>query len=258
MVRAVQTLSCGRRRHFHSGPQGRRRTAWVAVIGMVVAPAGCSSSHKAKSSVSITVDPHSSALDQPVTITIRGLGPRQGAEVKIASTDFQGRRWAGHASFTADTTGTIDLARAAASAGTYRGVRPMGLIESLQPQSGPSERSYFRGARPMAFTITVSTAGTVRRSVTAQRELGAQVTSTQATPERDGFVGALWTPTASSGPKPAVVVIGGSEGGLGSPLLSAVLASHGYPTLNIAYFRAPSLPGSLQAIPIEYFARAVD
>ncbi len=110
----------------------------------------------------------------------------------------------------------------------------------------------------MAFTITVSTAGTVRRSVTTQRELGAQVTSTQATPERDGFVGALWTPTASSGPKPAVVVIGGSEGGLGSPLLSAVLASHGYPTLNIAYFRAPSLPGSLQAIPIEYFARAVD
>lgn len=133
----------------------------------------------------------------------------------------------------------------------------MGLVESMQLQSGPPETRYFwDAAHPESFTITVSMGAKARRSVTVQRGPSAKVTLRQTTPN-DGFVGALWTPTAPAGPKPAVVVIGGSEGGLGNPLISGVLASHGYPTLNVAYFGAPSLPGGLQAIPIEYFARAV-
>jgi hypothetical protein len=52
-----------------------------------------------------------------------------------------------------------------------------------------------------------------------------------------------------------VLIIGGSEGGLSSPLLAAALAGHGYPVLTIAYFGAPGLPASLSRIPLEYFAR---
>ncbi len=61
---------------------------------------------------------------------------------------------------------------------------------------------------------------------------------------------------ASGGPYPAVVVLGGSEGGL--PLRNAAwLASHGYAALALAYFRYDNLPQRLEAIPLEYFGQAL-
>jgi dienelactone hydrolase len=51
---------------------------------------------------------------------------------------------------------------------------------------------------------------------------------------------------------PAVLVLGGSEGG--DPVFSAsVLAARGIPALSVAYFRAPGLPSALKDIPLEYF-----
>ena len=50
--------------------------------------------------------------------------------------------------------------------------------------------------------------------------------------------------------------IGGSEGGLPA-FGAALLASHGYPTLALAYFKEPGLPKTLRDIPLEYFARAL-
>jgi dienelactone hydrolase len=39
--------------------------------------------------------------------------------------------------------------------------------------------------------------------------------------------------------------------------VAGLLASHGYPALALAYFRAPGLPADLRNIPLEYFARAL-
>ena len=52
------------------------------------------------------------------------------------------------------------------------------------------------------------------------------------------------------------MLIGGSEGGVASPSSTDLLASHGYPTLALAYFHAPGLPTDLRNIPLEYFASA--
>jgi dienelactone hydrolase len=54
-----------------------------------------------------------------------------------------------------------------------------------------------------------------------------------------------------------VLVLGGSEGGLPRGLLSALLASNGYPALSVAYFAEPGLPQTLSGIPLEYFAGAL-
>ncbi|MDL4816813.1 acyl-CoA thioester hydrolase/BAAT C-terminal domain-containing protein [Actinomadura opuntiae] len=53
-----------------------------------------------------------------------------------------------------------------------------------------------------------------------------------------------------------MLLVGGSEGGYGPVYEGALLASHGFPALSLAYFDAPDLPATLHDIPLEYFARA--
>ena len=67
-------------------------------------------------------------------------------------------------------------------------------------------------------------------------------------------MGTLFSP-ASSGPRPAAVVLGGSEGGLLGEGVAATLARRGYAAL--AYFGTRSLPSELVEIPLEYFAGAL-
>ncbi len=59
---------------------------------------------------------------------------------------------------------------------------------------------------------------------------------------------------------PAVIVLGGSEGGLGAAAArdARLIAQHGYVTLQLAYFDAPGLPKDLGLIPLEYFKAAMD
>jgi dienelactone hydrolase len=61
----------------------------------------------------------------------------------------------------------------------------------------------------------------------------------------------------SVAPRPAIVWIGGSEGGLPGTTTCSLLASHGYPTLALAYFGVPGLPSELANIPLEYFQYAL-
>ena len=58
-------------------------------------------------------------------------------------------------------------------------------------------------------------------------------------------------------PGPGVLLLGGSEGGLNGSLPASLLASHGYPALDLAYFAEPGLPQELKDIRLEYFQRAL-
>jgi len=73
--------------------------------------------------------------------------------------------------------------------------------------------------------------------------------------QREGLVGTLFCPTAP-GPHPAVIVLGGLDGGLqeGS---AAALASEGFVALALGYFGPqPLFPEPIE-IPLEYFAEAI-
>ena len=62
--------------------------------------------------------------------------------------------------------------------------------------------------------------------------------------------------TQPTGRHPALLVVGGSEGG--TPVRRAAwLASHGYVALALAYFHAPGLPDQLRDIPLEYFGHSL-
>ncbi len=79
--------------------------------------------------------------------------------------------------------------------------------------------------------------------------------------ERDvrenGLVGKMFEREAD-GPCPGLLVVGGSDGGFyWSYQMAALLASHGFRTLALAYFGLEGLPQAFDRIPLEYFDTAL-
>ena len=74
----------------------------------------------------------------------------------------------------------------------------------------------------------------------------------------DGLLGAFYMPEGTAR-RPALLVLGGSEGGLSaSSGVGVSFAKQGYAVLALAYFMEDGLPQSLENIPLEYFDKAID
>jgi dienelactone hydrolase len=72
-----------------------------------------------------------------------------------------------------------------------------------------------------------------------------------------GLVAHLHRP-AISGRHPAVILVGGSGGGIGwQNYMAALLAQRGYVALAVGYFAMPGLPQELERIPLEPFGEAI-
>jgi uncharacterized protein len=76
----------------------------------------------------------------------------------------------------------------------------------------------------------------------------------------NGLVADFYRPADVRGPLPAIIVIGGSGGGMDARTMweARTLAEHGYATLQLAYHLAPGLPTALHLFPLEYFKTAID
>ena len=234
-----------------------RRAAGVAALGLAVVVAGCGGA-AAQKGVSLQVAPRSSLADQPLQIVLRGLRPDQRVTVSLESTDALGSSWTSSATFASDSRGQVDLARAAPISGSYTGSSAMGLVWSVHAPHRTGGGAYFwRNGSPLTWTATAQIGGNTVATTQFVRRLSAvPIVMRAATLISDGFVGELFTPAAGAR-HPAILLIGGSEGGISSPLEAAMLAAQGYPTLTIAYFDYPGLPSTLSQIPLEYFARVL-
>ncbi|AAK22867.1 acyl-CoA thioester hydrolase/BAAT C-terminal domain-containing protein [Caulobacter vibrioides] len=72
-----------------------------------------------------------------------------------------------------------------------------------------------------------------------------------------GLVAQFLQPT-TPGKHPALLILGGSEGGsAGVRQLAKPFAEQGYAVLALSYFAAPGLPATAEELPLEYFDRAV-
>jgi dienelactone hydrolase len=238
-----------------------RRGGLCVVIIAASALLGCDSPRD----VSVSVTPASSLFDQPVHIVVSGLDPDRTVTVGLRSADVLGHVWTSQAVFRSSGSGTVDLASAPAVSGSYRGLDPMGLIDTLQPAPGQAGLSADQGTAyywsvhaPQRFQVTVTEDGSaIAVSAFSRKGAAPGVTVTNESIAAAGFFGQFWKPLAGSPPRPPVLEFGGSEGGLSGQLLGAALASAGYPTLDIAYFGEPGLPSRLKDIPLEYFAQAL-
>jgi dienelactone hydrolase len=199
--------------------------------------------------------PDNTLIDEPVVIALRGLPPA--TRVTIA---LRRAPWSSEATFVADANGVVDLTRTAPVRGDYSGVDPMGLFWSAHrdapaPQPERGIDAFHPPTEVWRLTATVD--GETVASASLTRRAVADNVAMSAVRER-GLAGVLYTPP-TLGKHPAVIVLGGSGGGLlPASHIPGGLASRGYVVLSLAYFGIAGLPPRLHDIPLEYFGTALE
>ena len=246
---------------FRPSRIGRPTVAVAAVVLAVVSATSCSGAGSGTSAPArIVATPSTALFDAPVSVTITGLPAGAPTTVTATTQDARGATWSSSAKFTADSSGRLSLSQPS-TGGSYLGPDPMGLFETLAPAHPLATN--IAGVSPFPFPTTsmdVALAASVNgRTVASGTVIRDRVPANakKLTLAATGIYGSLYLPVRPSGPKPAVLVLGGSEGGLSTSLQAALLAAHGYPALALAYFGVPGLPPTLHNIPLEYFVTAL-
>jgi len=206
----------------------------------------------------IHADRSTGPADSPLHLWITGLQPSQAVTVVASTADRDGQAWGSFAILDADATGAVDLSRAEPLEGTYRRPDSMGLFWSMVPLEG-SDRLFVPRLGRNQVALTVQAGGrTVARSGVTRVVTGPDVTVNDEEIGEAGLHGEFFAPRPTGAGKPGVLILGGSDGSL-SPhavLAGALLASHGYPSLALAYSAAPA--GSVrEGMPVEYLTRAL-
>jgi len=204
----------------------------------------------------IEVTPTPARVDSHLGLVLEGLDPSAAVTLRADLVDDSGILWRSEAEFPAPAGGRLDCGRQAPLRGPYTGAQPEGLLFGMAPDQPQRARQHplKTGLAPTSVRLQASQLGsTVAR---ATFELQFVAPGVERVPVRDhGLVGTAFVP-AGTGPLRAVLVFGGSNGGL-SEETAALLASHGLLALALAYFDAPGLPDQLVEIPLEYFERAL-
>jgi dienelactone hydrolase len=196
--------------------------------------------------------------DEPIDIRISGLGKEERVTVAVRSTDAKGFVWSSRGVFVASSRGIVDVAHAPSIFGSYNGVWSMGLVAAMKPNKhDPNVGFSWNGSRPMTFTVKVEVGRSVVASTTFRRSWGdTPLSDKNEALATTGVVGTFVAPHGAVR-RTALLVFGGSEGGLSTALLAQRFAADGYPTLALAYFREPGLRQTLTNIPLEYFQHAL-
>ncbi|HEX4516579.1 MAG TPA: acyl-CoA thioesterase/bile acid-CoA:amino acid N-acyltransferase family protein [Polyangiaceae bacterium] len=159
--------------------------------------------------------------------------------------------WGATATFTSDAEGSIDLATAYAASGSYQGVDADGIVWSMTKSTSPDDPQN----DPFGLRVHVDVGGiTVASAELARLAVTDDVTCADVSD--DGLVG-YYCAKNGAAPRGAIVVFGGSEGGISTgQSMARYYASLGYPSLGLAYFGQAGVPATLADVPLEYFGTA--
>jgi dienelactone hydrolase len=207
--------------------------------------------------VAIHADPPGSLADSPLHLWITGLRPNQTVTVIASTLDWDGQPWHAYATMAADRDGSIDLSKAVPLEGTYRQADSMGLFWSMVPWP-PADRPHPPPGQ-YQVALTVRAGGRVLARSSASRIVaGHGVTVHDERADTVGFDGKFFAPGPAGARSPGVLILGASDDSP-SPhavLAAALLASHGYPSLDLAYPAASGRAGQ-EDMPAEYLAKAL-
>lgn len=206
------------------------------------------------SAQTIVVTPNPAMADQAVAVHASGLQPGEHVTIQASLVDGADQQWASEAQFVADAQGAIDTSTQAPVGGPYKEVSGPGLIWSMR---APDKHvTMYRPPRLLGVQVIdfrlIRNGQQAASASLEQLRLAEGVRLVRVQGELHGF---LFLPTGDQ-PHPAMLVLGGSEGGVNVEN-AAWLASHGYAAFALAYFRYENLPRDLEAIPLEYFGSAL-
>lgn len=235
-----------------------------------------------EAAIRFEVPPDGAFVDDDIRIRLCGLAPNQKVHIRATTEDDENRRWSSDARFRADASGQVDLSTNASTAGTYRGVAPMGLFWSMRIANdsegkGPGARATFAKKDSMPHSVMLEAeldrsaivSGRIERMFRARGTIVRDVVLNpngrlETAPRSEqslvrGRVGRLFLPASANQRSrlPGMVVLSGSGGGFDLDK-AAVLSRHGFATLALAYFGFPPLPTWLNRVPLEYIESALD
>lgn len=200
-------------------------------------------------SVSVHGLPIRTLADEPFTFAVSGLAPDIEVSLDVRLDNHLGQQWRGSFTARADSEGVLDLA-ATALVG-FDEPDPTALLWALEPQGDCDQAP---NAQDATGTVIIRHGQQILGSHEFSRAFtGEGVTCLDV---HDPVSGALYIP-AGPGPHPAVVTVSGSGGGIARHE-AALLASHGFACLTVAYFNYPGRPAELFEQPLEYFGAAFD
>ncbi|XP_032764004.1 acyl-coenzyme A thioesterase 3 isoform X2 [Rattus rattus] len=188
--------------------------------------------------------------DQPVHITVRGLGPEQPVTLRAALRDEKGALFRAHARYRADAHGELDLERAPALGGSFTGLEPMGLIWAMEP-----ERPFWRLVKR-----DVQTPFVVELEVLDGHEPDSGRLLAQAVHERHFMAPGVRRVPVREGRVRATLFLPPDLFGIGGGLLeyrASLLAGKGFAVMALAYYNYDDLPKDVDIIHLEYFEEAV-
>ncbi len=204
--------------------------------------------------LTLDVTPPVSLVDQPISIRITRALP--GANVTISATEtIFGMVFQSSAAFLANAHGIVDPAMQGPLSGSYSGVDAMGLFWSMEPTAmKPAISSHSDYLTPRTVTFHASDGSTTAVQSIERRVIEPGIASVDV---REPGLYARFYAHNDGQRHPSVIVLGGAEGGLPEER-PAIIASHGFNTLSLAYFGVDDLPRSLVSVPIEVVKRAID
>ncbi len=222
-----------------------------------------------KTPVRLTISPEDSFLPEPVAICADGFEPGRTVTIAARLVDNAGVSWVSEGRFVADANGQVDVASAPSESGTYSGIDPMGLLWSLQPESGV-DRSFMIKATEKAHKLgqpLLDPLKPAKIEFTARsdnKEASAALSQWRLAPDidvvdvREGRLrGVAFKHRDRGFVRGAIMSLTGSGGGV-ELNFAPVLASLGYDVLSLAYFAYEDLPPVISSIPLEYFAEGFE
>ncbi len=234
--------------------------------------------HLPSQAQSIRVLPSAEVLaGTPLRISVEQLKP--GSELRLRASrsisSFMGpMAFASEARFKADANGRVDLTAQAPIAGSYQGVDGRGLFWSMQPL--PMQPASTSPVATNSEQVQLQAFGLdeqgQERLLTEQTLTLRRVAADVRTRAAPAFPGALFAVQAERAKRPALIVLGGSEGGsYVAKTLAPELASQGYAVLGLPYYspagwsaqgptppELPALPNSFKNIELELLEKARD
>lgn len=198
--------------------------------------------------VSLVVSDEAPA-DAPLPVRVEGVTPGEVVALRVTLVDALDRRFVSRARFRA-TGEVVDAGDPPEEGSDWSGPDAAAPVWSATwDEEGPADL-FLPPWGPARARVEVEVGGRTLARTVVRQGLAAGVEVLEVA--EDGLTGRAFLPARSGAPGPAVVLVGGSEGGVDSmSSMGGLLASHGIAALVVGLFGAPGLPPDLVEVPLE-------